>query len=206
MASHGAPSDRLGTTHAASAICLPAARRPPSGNAAPSRDAMARRGHSARKSRRSVRCCRRVRYAIAMFGRRSGHRRQLCCALDSASGLTVETCAGDESRCGAEALDEDARHEPRGTVDRYDGRPARRRRAATRRVGPPVQRGRSREDLALTFPTYLRHWAIGRRQRRPMLSETFGHRLPSTGDSAKPLKGTRATASRAVRGTLWGQR
>jgi hypothetical protein len=156
--------------------------------------------------RRSVRCCRRARCAIAMFGRRSGHWGQLCCALESASGLTAETRAGDASRRGAEALDEDARMSPEELVDRYDVRPARHGGPRSRRLGPPVQRGRSRENLALTFPTNLRHWAIGRRQWRPMLSDAFGYGLRSPLPRRNRFKGTRVTASRASRGTLRGQR
>jgi hypothetical protein len=39
----------------------------------------------------------------------------------------------------------------------------------------------------------------------PMLSDAVGHGLHGTGASATPLKGTDATASRRVRGTLRGQ-
>jgi hypothetical protein len=56
--------------------------------------------------------------------------------------------------------------------------------------------------------TDARDWANDHRSTSaaaPMTSDAFGHGLRGTGASATPLKGTAATASRHVRGTLRGQ-
>ena len=56
--------------------------------------------------------------------------------------------------------------------------------------------------------TEARDWANDRRSASaaaPMLSDAFGHGLRGTGASVTPIKGTDATASRDVRGTLRGQ-
>jgi hypothetical protein len=66
----------------------------------------------------------------------------------------------------------------------------------------------AREDLARIHPH--RGPRLGQHHRStsaaaPMLSDAFGHGLRGTGASVIPLKGTDATASRHVRGTLRGR-
>jgi hypothetical protein len=56
--------------------------------------------------------------------------------------------------------------------------------------------------------TGARGWANDHRSTSAaalMLSDAFGHGLRGTGASATPLKGTRTTVWRHVRGTLGGQ-
>jgi hypothetical protein len=90
-----------------------------------------------------------------------------------------------------------------------DGRP---RAAST--VGHDCERVRrfTEEDAARILRSHsrteARDWANDDRSTSAaaaMLSAAFGHGLRGTGASAKPLKGTGATASRHVRGTLRGQ-
>jgi hypothetical protein len=80
--------------------------------------------------------------------------------------------------------------------------------------GPRCERIRrlTEEDAARILRsrtrTSARDWANDHRSTlaaAPMLSDAFGHGLRGTGAAATQLKGTDATASRHVRGTLRGQ-
>ena len=111
------------------------------------------------------------------------------------------------SRCGASSPDEDGHMSPTDYRQGTDGRP---RAAST--VGHYCERIRrfTEEDAARNLRshtrTHARDWAKDHRSTSaaaPILSDAYGRR--GTGPSATPLKGTDATASRHVRGTLRGQ-
>lgn len=98
---------------------------------------------------------------------------------------------------------------PKDYRDATDGRP---RCALT--AGHDCERIRrfTEEHAAMILRSYTRtdarDWANDHRSTSaaaPMLSDAFGHGVRGTGASATPLKGTDATASRHVRGTLRGQ-
>jgi hypothetical protein len=125
------------------------------------------------------------------------------------AGLLRRPAPAMSSRCGASSPDDDGRMSPedyrQGTDGRLPcastaGRDCERIRRFTEEHPARILRSHTRTDA--------RDWANDHRSTSaaaPMLSHAVGHGLRGTGASATPLKGTDATASRHVRGTLRGQ-